>query len=190
MNHGGAMQQHATAICATFRILFADEKLHERKFAEHFAGAIYQLEQKLNIILFFAKDKARHHQVGTKVLQGIFMGFALHAGGSWHRYMLVVDAKELQENHGPEVYVKRINAREVIVVQDGDKFIFPCSNRMIKMAGKESGAEFGKISKEKNTEVFSKRTNQILQSHIENKMTWKQILISSFFSHHDQERQT
>ena len=46
-------------------------------------------------------------------------------GGSCKRDILVADAEELQENVAAEVYVKRINVKEVIVVKEGDKCIFP-----------------------------------------------------------------
>ena len=39
------------------------------------------------------------------------------------------------EDHGPEVHVKRIGAKEVIVVKEGDTFIVPCANGVIKLAG-------------------------------------------------------
>ena len=41
----------------------------------------------------------------------------LFAGGSWKRDMLVADANELQEHLGPEVYMQRVNAKEVFVVK-------------------------------------------------------------------------
>ena len=43
-----------------------------------------------------------------------------------------------EKNHAPEVYVKRINAKEVLVVKERDKFISPCANGKIKLAGKGS----------------------------------------------------
>ena len=49
------------------------------------------------------------------------MGYALHAGGRWKRDILVAGAEELQEHGAPEVYVKRINAKEVIVVNEEDR---------------------------------------------------------------------
>ena len=39
----------------------------------------------------------------------------------------------LQEKHAPEVHAKRINAKEVMVVRDRDKFIFLMGNGMIKL---------------------------------------------------------
>ena len=59
-------------------------------------------------------------------------------GGSCKRDILVADAEELQENVAAEVYVKRINVKEVIVVKEGDKCIFPWAKGMLKLAGTNS----------------------------------------------------
>ena len=48
----------------------------------------------------------------------------------------MADAEELQENHDAEVYVKRRNANEVIVLVERDEVIFPCLKGMMVMTGK------------------------------------------------------
>ena len=84
------------------------------------------------------------------------MGDALHAGGSWEKRLVVVEAEEIQENHAPEVCVKRTNAKDVIVVKEGDKFCFPCANETIKLAGKIQNfahlVKFGKDPKNERTQ--------------------------------------
>ena len=50
----------------------------------------------------------------------------------------MADAEELQEHEAPEVCMKRIHAKEIIVVKARDTFIFPCGNGMIKLARKDS----------------------------------------------------
>ena len=44
----------------------------------------------------FAKDESRIHQFGKKVLPGLFLGYALYAGGIWKGDVLVADIEELE----------------------------------------------------------------------------------------------
>ena len=44
-----------------------------------------------------AKDMSRLHQFGAKVLPGIFLGYALHAGGIWKGDILFADIEELEQ---------------------------------------------------------------------------------------------
>ena len=59
-------------------------------------------------------------------------------GSSWNRGVFVADALELQEHRSRSLHVKRINAKEVIVVKDGDTLMFPCANGMIELGGEDS----------------------------------------------------
>ena len=73
-----------------------------------------------------AKDQSRIHQLGKKVLPGLFLGYALYAGGIWKGDVLVADLEELETMDASEIYSKRLNAKEVIFPKQGE-FIF--SNR-------------------------------------------------------------
>ena len=42
-----------------------------------------------------AEDESRLHQLGKKVLPGIFLGYALITGGIWKGAILVADIEEL-----------------------------------------------------------------------------------------------
>ena len=61
-----------------------------------------------------AKDQSRLHQLGKKVLPGIFLGYALYAEGIWKGDILVADLEELENLDAPEIYTRRLNAKEVI----------------------------------------------------------------------------
>ena len=50
--------------------------------------------------------------------------------------LLGADVEELQEQDISEVYMKRINGKEVLVAEEGETFIFPYSNGSAKLAGK------------------------------------------------------
>ena len=43
-----------------------------------------------------AKDQSRIHQFGKKVLPGLFLGYALYAGGIWKGDVLVADLEEFK----------------------------------------------------------------------------------------------
>ena len=78
-----------------------------------------------------AKDQSRIHQFGKKVLPGLFLGYALYAGGIWKGYVLVADLEELETMEASEIYSKRLNAKEVIFPKQGE-FIFPIADGRIK----------------------------------------------------------
>ena len=83
-----------------------------------------------------AKDQSRIHQFGTKVLLGLFLGYALYAGGIWKGDVLIADLEELETMDVSEIYSKRLNAKEVIFHQKGE-IIFPIADGRIKTPGKD-----------------------------------------------------
>ena len=81
------------------------------------------------------EDQSRIHQFGKKVLPGLFLGYALYAGGIWEGDMLVADIEELETMDASEIYSKRLNAKEVIFPKENDKFIFPAADGQLKLTG-------------------------------------------------------
>ena len=61
-----------------------------------------------------ARDRSRIHQFGKKVLPGLFLGYALYAGGIWKGDILVADHEELETMDASEICTERFNAKEVI----------------------------------------------------------------------------
>ena len=55
----------------------------------------FRLERLSNVTLFLPKDLSRL-QFGPKALPGMFLGYALHAGGIW-RDIMVADIEELKK---------------------------------------------------------------------------------------------
>ena len=107
--------------------LLSDGKTpHERRFGMPFNGPV---------IPFGAMVEFR--QFGTKVLLGIFLGCALHAGGIWKGDILVADIEELEQMDASEIYAKRLNAKEVLTPMSGEKFIFPIADGTVKLSGGE-----------------------------------------------------
>ena len=81
-----------------------------------------------------ANDQSRIHQFGKKVFPGLFLGYALYAGGIWKGDVLVADLEELETMDASEIYSKRLNAKEVIFPTEGE-FIFPIADGRIKTLG-------------------------------------------------------
>ena len=64
--------------------LLSDGKTpYERRFEEPLKDRSFRLVHWLSITLFSATDQSRIHQLGKKVLPGLFLGYALCAGGIW-----------------------------------------------------------------------------------------------------------
>ena len=58
------------------------------------------------------------------LLPGIFLGYALIVGGLWKGVILIADQVELKNLDASAIYPPRINAKEILVTQKGDEFVF------------------------------------------------------------------
>ena len=116
--------------------LLSDGKTpYERRFWQPFKGPIIPFRSLVECHPEPAKDQSRIHQFGKKVLPGLFLGYALFAGGIWKGDVLVADLEELETMVASEIYSKRLNAKEVIFPNEKGEFIFPIANGRIKTLG-------------------------------------------------------
>ena len=74
-----------------------------------------------------AKDQSRIHQFGKKVLPGLFLGYALYAGGIWKGDVLVADLEELETMDTSEIYSKKTQCERGDISQRKRRVYF--SNR-------------------------------------------------------------
>ena len=100
---------------------------HEIRFGQPFKGPVIPFGSLVEYHPSTAKDQSRIHQFGKKVLPGLFLGYALYAGGIWKGDVLVADLEELETMDASEIYSKRLNAKDVIFPKEKGEFIF--SNR-------------------------------------------------------------
>ena len=115
--------------------LISDGKTpYERRFGQPFKGPIIPFGSLVEYHPTTAKDQSRIHQFGKKVLPGLFLGYALYAGGIWKGDVLIADLEELETMDASEIYSKRLNAKEVIFPKQGE-FIFPIADGRIKTLG-------------------------------------------------------
>ena len=108
---------------------------YERRFGKPFKGPIIPFDSLVEYYLKTAKDQSRIHQFGKNVLPGLFLGYALYAGGIWKGDVLVADLEELETMDASEIYSKRLNAKEVIFPKEIGEFIFPIADGRIKPLG-------------------------------------------------------
>ena len=85
--------------------------------------------------LLSATDLSRLHQFGSKVSPGIFLGYAIHAAGTWKGDILVADIEELEEMDALEIHAKRLTAKEVLTPLNGGTSIFPIADGTVKLSG-------------------------------------------------------
>ena len=107
---------------------------YERRFGEPFNEPIIPFGSLVEYYPISAKDQSRIHQFGKKVLPGLFLGYALYAGGIWKGDVLIADLEELETMDASEIYSKRLDAKEVIFPKQGE-FIFPIADGRIKTIG-------------------------------------------------------
>ena len=107
---------------------------YEIRFGQPFKGPIIPFGSLVEYHPITAKDQSRIHQFGKKVLPGLFLGYALYAGGIWKGDVLIADLEELETMDASEIYSKRLNAKEVIFPKQGE-FVLPIADGRIKTPG-------------------------------------------------------
>ena len=93
--------------------LLSDGKTpYERRFGQPFKGPIIPFGSLVEYHPITAEDQSRIHQFGKKVLPGLFLGYALYAGGIWKGDVLIADLEELETMDASEIYSKRLKMRK------------------------------------------------------------------------------
>ena len=127
MKVGGQILWNDTPVCETSQIYYLmGRRPMKDVFGQPFTGPIIPFGSLVEYHPITAKDQSRIHQFGKKVLPGLFLGYALYAGGIWKGDVLIADLEELETMEASEIYSTRLNAKEVIFPKQGE-FIF--SNR-------------------------------------------------------------
>ena len=154
MKVGGQILRNVAPICETSQIYFL---MGRRPMKDVLGkGPVIPFGSLVECHPIIAKDQSRIHQFGKTVLPGLFFGYALYAGGIWKGDVLIADLEELETMDASEIYLKRLNAKEVFLPKQGE-FIFPIAD------GRRSGTEnihFGTAS------TNSRRGSRRLSSRI------------------------
>ena len=117
--------------------LLSDGKTpYERRLGESFKGPIIPFGSLVEYCPITAKDQSRIHQFGKEILPGLFLGYALYAGGGiWKGDVLVADLEELETMDASEICSRKLNAKKVIFSKEKVEFIFPIADGRIKPLG-------------------------------------------------------
>ena len=134
MKVGGQIPCNVTPICETSQIYYLMGRRPMKDVLGNNEGPIIPFGSLVEYHPFTAKDQSRIHQFGKKVLPGLFLGYPLYAGRIWKGDVLVADLEELETMDAPEIYSKRLNAKEVIFPKQGE-FIFPIADGRVKPLG-------------------------------------------------------
>ena len=98
---------------------------YERRFGMPFDGPVIPFWSNGRISPYFCERPVATASVRLKkVLPGIFLGYALCAGGIWKGDIMVADIEELDEMDASELNARRLNAKEVLTPQRSGNFIF------------------------------------------------------------------
>ena len=95
---------------------------YEREFGVPCKGPVIPFGAMVEHHPISARDLSRLHQFGPKLLQSIFLGYALHAVRIWKGDILVADIEELEEMDRSDLHVSRVNAKEVTTPQRSGNF--------------------------------------------------------------------
>ena len=95
---------------------------YERRFGVPFNGPVIPFGSMVEYHPISAKDQSRLHQFGAKVLPGIFLSYALYAGGIWKGDIMVADIEELEDMDASELHARRLSAKEGLTPMKGEHF--------------------------------------------------------------------
>ena len=136
MKIGGQILWNVIPICETSQIYYLmGRRPYERRFGQPFNGPIIPFGSLFEYHPITVKDQSRLHQFGKKVLPGLFLGYALYAGGIWKGDVLVADLEELETMDASDIYSKRLDAKKVIFPTEKGESIFPIADGRIKPLG-------------------------------------------------------
>ena len=118
--------------------LLADGKTpYEKRCGESFKGPIISLGAMVEYYPTSARDQARLHQFGKKVLPSIFPGYALIAGGIWEGNILIADIEDL-ENCGCIGHLSpKIECKRSLDNSEKGEFVFPVTDGTAKLSGRD-----------------------------------------------------
>ena len=106
MKVGGQILWSAFTHLRNIQDLLSDGKTpYERRFGQPFEGLIIPFGSLVEYHPMTAKDQSRIHQFGK--LLGLFLGYALYAGGIWKGDISVADIEELETMDASEIYSKK-----------------------------------------------------------------------------------
>ena len=120
MKIDGQILLNTIPICETFKISCLMGEHNTRDFyGKPFKGPIIPFG---SFHCLFLRKTSQESINLEKVLPGLFLGYALYAGGIWKGDILIADLEELETMDASEIYSKRLHAKEVILPKEKGEF--------------------------------------------------------------------
>ena len=125
--NGGEEPWNASVIRETHtNIRQTESRFVKEDLSPNWTCQLYHLEQKCFSIHSPPKDKSRLHHFGTKMLPGMFIGYARRTGGGWTGNLIIADLHDI--------------ARPILTSKDPrqklkDAFVFHCADGSSKQEG-------------------------------------------------------
>ena len=120
VTNGGRILWNATCYLRISRIFYLMGNHHMKSCSEfHLKDQSFHLVQWSNITLFLVRTW-QLHQSSKKVLPGMLLGYAWHAGGIWNGDISVADIEELEKMEACAIHATRLRAKEVLTPRNGE----------------------------------------------------------------------
>ena len=110
---------------------------YERRFGEPFKGTIIPFRSNGWISSDFDKRSIKIFSIWQEKITSNFLGHELTAGGIWKGDVLVADNEDLENIGASDIYPRRIKAKELLISQKDDEFIFPKADGTAKLSGRD-----------------------------------------------------
>ena len=105
--------------------LLADGKTScDRRFGEPLEGPVSPLGAMVDHQVS-SRDQPRLHQFGNKDFLGIFLGYVLYAMRILKGDTPAADTEKLEKMDASEIHAGRLNAKEVLTLQNCEHFYIP-----------------------------------------------------------------
>ena len=120
--------------------LLADGKgPYERLFGEPFEGPIFCLEQWCWMSSDFSTRSINTSSIWQDSFTRNLSCVCIDRNGFWKGDALIADLEELEKLDASEIYPRRINAKEELISQKGEEFIFPVADGTAKLSRRYHG---------------------------------------------------
>ena len=80
--------------------------------------------------------QSTNSSIWKKIITRNFIGYALIAGRIWKGDILIADIEELVKLDAPEIYPRRLNAKEFLITQRDEKFVIPTADGSATLSGR------------------------------------------------------
>ena len=124
---GGEKQWNAYVVGETYKTNWQTEKsAYKRRCETPVDGTVIPFGADIYLNSISSKDTSRLHQVGPKMLPGIFIGNALNSGGGWTGDVLIADWQDIEN---------QFKSKEVGIKKLQEAFTFPCAEGSLRQEG-------------------------------------------------------